>query len=430
MIVQFSLGNFLSYRDIQIVSFEASNLKDSNESVFINSVNSSTESTRLLKSISIYGSNSSGKSNLLKGFNFFKYWVHNSFNEANRTLEIPIKPYLLREGYEQKNSFFEVIFFVNDVKYRYGCKMTKEAIEEEWLFYAEPKKREQYYFLRLGQEIKYNNNWKKSLTVKIEPIIPYVKPRVLFISVLSQFNIEIGNITVDWFHKNMVAFDLSDEYFINKTASLLQDTEYFIAIHHLIHQAQLGFKSIKSTELGKNIENKKLNKDFLSFALNDELSNYEIQTKHDVYNEKRKITGQVFFDLKSQESAGTQKFFALIGALLTAIKNKHILWIDELDSKFHPLLFQTIIKFFNSNKFNHRGSQMIFTTHSTQLLKEKILRRDQIFTMNKEETGESTIKGVHNLSSRMDISHEKQYFDGKYGGIQKIDLDNLQLDLF
>jgi AAA15 family ATPase/GTPase len=112
------------------------------------------------------------------------------------------------------------------------------------------------------------------------------------------------------------------------------------------------------------------------------------------------------------------------------IKNKEILWIDELDSKFHPFLFQTIVKFFNSNKFNHRGAQLLFTTHSTQLLKEKLLRRDQILTIEKKSTGESIVHGAHEKSSRADISQEKQYFSGKYGAIKRIDLTSTQLDLF
>jgi uncharacterized protein len=426
MIAQFSVGNFLSFKDVQSISFEATSLKDTKENIYI----PDKLEVKLLKSISVYGSNSAGKSNLLKAFNFFKYWVHNSFNEANKIQEIPIQPYLLRDGYDQKNSFFEVIFYVGDIKYRYGCKLNKEFIEEEWLFYAESKKREQHYFIRIGQEISYNNAWKKSVGIKIQPIIPYVKPRVLFISVLSQFNIDIGNLTIDWFHRNIVAFDLNDDYFINRAADLLQDPEYFIAIHHLLRQAQLGFNSIESKAIDKPQKTKRFNKDFLEFALNDTGNEYNIQTKHDVYNDKGKIVRQVYFDLKNQESAGTQKFFALVGALLIAIKNKQILWIDELDSRFHPLLFQTIIIFFNSNKYNHKGAQMIFTTHSTQLLKHRTFRRDQIFTLNKNVTGESTIQGARETSSRRDISHEKQYFDGKYGGIQKIDLDNLQLDLF
>jgi uncharacterized protein len=426
MIAQLSVGNFLSFKGIQVISFEPSVLKDTRENVYSNPKN---PSIRLLKSISIYGCNSSGKSNLLKAFTFMKYWVINSFNESNRILEIPLMPYLLTDGQEKKNSFFEVIFYVDEIRYRYGFRLTKESIDEEWLFYSEPKKREQHYFIRKEQTISFNSYWKKNSPVKIDPIVTYVKPMVLFISVLGQFNVDVGKLIITWFNKNLIAFDLSSDYFINKAASLLKDTEYFIAIHHLIEQAKLGFKTIEYDAIGK-YKNDKLSTDFISFALQEELNDYKIQTKHEVFNETNKKVGSIFFDLKNQESAGTQKFFALAGALLSVIKNSQILWVDELDGKFHPLLFHTIVRFFNSNKFNHRGAQLIFTTHNTHLLKDKVLRRDQVFSIEKDERGESKIIGAYSANVRMDISYEKQYFDNKFGGIKKIDLTDTQLDLF
>lgn len=249
-------------------------------------------------------------------------------------------------------------------------------------------------------------------------------------SVLAQFNIDIGNQTIQWFNKNHIGFDFSNDYFINTAASLLADSEYYIAIHELIKQAKLGFSSIEQRIIGKYKEHETYSDDFIDFALNEDVSDYEIKTKHNVFNKNDKVVKNIFFDLKKHESLGTRKFFALAGALLSAIKNKEIIWVDELDSKLHPLLFETIIKFFNSNKFNHRGAQLIFTIHSTQLLKEKVLRRDQIFTIDKNEFGESSIKGMHTANIRIDASHEKDYLSGKYGGIQKLDFENSQLDLF
>lgn len=428
MIAQFTVGNYLSFKELSTVSLEPAALKDSNENIY---VSPDENAFKLLKSISIYGSNSAGKSNFLKAFAFMKNFVINSFNNANRNLEIPITPFLLRKGFEEKSSLFEVIFFNGINKYRYGFELTKELVTQEWLFYAEPKKREQPYFVRSGQEIVFNNSWKRSLNIKIEPIIPYVKPKVLFISVLGQFNIDIGNIVVDWFNKNLVGFDFSNNYFINKTASLISSQpEYFIALHQLIKNAKLGFTSVQPNIIGKYKDNEKLESDFLDFAFREEMNDYQVLTKHNVYDSNNKLLKNIFFDLKKQESAGSQKFFALAGALLNAVKNNQILWIDEFDSKFHPLLFEAIIKFFNSNKFNHKGAQLIFTTHNTQLLKEKLLRRDQIFTVDKNEYGESSIKGMHTSNVRIDASHEKEYFSGNIGGVQKIDLNSTQLDLF
>ena len=426
MIARFSVGNFLSFKETHVINFEATSLKDSNQALHYNSEN---PSSRLLKSVSIQGFNSSGKSNILKAFSFMKFWVINSFSESNKVTNIPIQPFLLEINSKDKVSTFEVIFFILDIKYRYGFKLTREKVDEEWLFYSEPKKREQSYFVRKGEEIELNNSWKRSSPVKIDPVISFTKPIVLFISALGQFNIEIGNLVIQWFNKNLVAFDLSDDYHINKTASLLNDQEYFIAIHELISNAKLGFKSFNYSIENNSRKSTRFENDFLEFALQD-VGDYKIETKHDVFDEDHNKKGQAFFDLRKQESTGTQKFFAIAGAILYGIKNRQILWVDELDSKFHPLLFETIVKSFNSHKFNHVGAQLIFTTHNTHLLKDKFLRRDQIYTVTKNEFGESRINCAARSNARVDISFETQYFDGKFGGIQKINLEDSQLDLF
>jgi len=428
MISKFTVSNFLSFKEINSISFEAAALKDPNERIYQSP--STEDSVKLLKSISIYGSNASGKSNFLKAFSFMKYWVINSFNDSNKLQEIPIQPFLLQEEFNKMTSLFEVVFYVENLKYRYGFKLTKDLIDEEWLYYSESKKREQHYFVRKGQEIAFNKAWKRNINIKLEPIIPYVKERVLFISVLAQFNVDIGNITIKWFHKNLIGFDFSSDYFINKAASLLSDPEYSIAMHELIKLAHLGFTSIVPKIIGEFKDRGIYKDDFINFVLSEKVNDYNIQTGHGVFNEKNKLVNNIIFDLKKNESSGTQKFFALAGTLLSAIKNKDIVWADELDSKFHPLLFETIIKFFNSNKFNHIGAQLVFTTHSTQLLKEKILRRDQIFTIDKNEFGESLIKGINTSNVRIDASHEKDYLSGKYGGVQKLDLEVAQLNLF
>jgi AAA15 family ATPase/GTPase len=426
MICSFSIGNYLSFKEVHTINFEPAALKEPTDSIYFHT----SGEYKLLKSVSIYGSNSSGKSNLLKGFAFMKSLVVNSFSDSNRSRNIAVKPYLLEKGYDVRNSFFQVTFYVDNIKYRYGFEINSNSIKEEWLFYSEPKKREQHYFVRKEQDIGCNNAWKKSSTIKIDPIVSYVKPNVLFVSVLSQFNIEIGTIVIDWFNKNLIGFDFNDEYYINKTAQLLENDEYFLAIHSLIKQAKLGFESVEQKVIGDYQISEKFSNPFMDFVLSDSMNEYSISTKHKIYNDKKKVIGNIDFDLFNMESEGTQKFFGFAGALLTAIKNKQILWVDELDSKFHSLLFETIVRFFNSNKFNHRGAQMIFTSHNTHLLKENILRRDQIYTITKNQFGESAINGKLVSKIRIDASHEKEYFSGSLGGIEKINLDGLQLDLF
>jgi len=109
----------------------------------------------------------------------------------------------------------------------------------------------------------------------------------------------------------------------------------------------------------------------------------------------------------------------LAAYLAFAIKEGLLIFIDELDSKFHPLLFQLIVSIYNNGKINTLGSQMIFTTHSTILLANKVLRRDQLVTINKNNFGESFIIKMHgsNKAIRSDTSIEKEFYKGEYGGV-------------
>lgn len=82
-----------------------------------------------------------------------QHWVINSFNESNRVQEIPVKPFLLREHFDKNDSHFEVVFYVEQIKYRYGYKIQKDFVNEEWLFYSEPKKESKITFFERAKKL-------------------------------------------------------------------------------------------------------------------------------------------------------------------------------------------------------------------------------------------------------------------------------------
>ena len=129
-----------------------------------------------------------------------------------------------------------------------------------------------------------------------------------------------------------------------------------------------------------------------------------------------KKVGNVPFILSGQESEGTIKMFELSPFIFNALNEGRTLIIDEFDSRFHPLLTKKIVELFNSE--SNKNSQLIFTTHDTNLLSSEILRRDQIDFVEKDKYGAShlytlvEIKGVRN-----NASFEKDYIQGKYGAI-------------
>jgi uncharacterized protein len=122
------------------------------------------------------------------------------------------------------------------------------------------------------------------------------------------------------------------------------------------------------------------------------------------------------FSFGMQESEGTKKMFELSPFIYRSIKEGTPLFIDEFDSRFHPLLTKKIVEIYNA--VENKKAQLIFTTHDTNLLSSDILRRDQIDFVEKDKYGAShlhtlvEIKGVRN-----DASFEKDYIQGKYGAI-------------
>jgi len=118
-----------------------------------------------------------------------------------------------------------------------------------------------------------------------------------------------------------------------------------------------------------------------------------------------------------QESMGTRKLFSILASIISAVQQPTTLVIDELDSSLHPHLTQKIIEIFNSesNEFN---SQLIFNTHDTNLLSNKIFRRDQIWFVEKDRYGASHLYSLAEYKDiRSDEAYEKNYLKGKYGAI-------------
>lgn len=152
-----------------------------------------------------------------------------------------------------------------------------------------------------------------------------------------------------------------------------------------------------------------------------EIKNFDLYTNHKVFNDDKKEVGNVEFELQKDESAGSIKYFIIVSLLCYAIKNSQLIWVDELDARFHSSLLEMLIQSFHNPEINPINSQMIFTTHNTVLLDKK-LRRDQMVVIEKNDLGESSLERMHTSKKpiRVGKSVEKEYRKGKLGGVSKI----------
>ena len=229
MIIEFKVENFLSFKDLTTLSMVTAKSFKEHKDTHTFTIDNKLS---LLKSAVIYGNNASGKSNLLEAMEFMKQIILNSFRDAlleNSDRKFPLEKFALNSKSEQESTFFEVSFFNNGTKYRYGFEIDYDKVVAEWLYHTTSK--EVYLFKRDLQNIEVNKSAFKEGLGKEED----VKENVLFLSVLATLGKETSSSIVEWFKKFNIINGIHDRghkrYTIDKLKS---DKNFFNWVLHFI----------------------------------------------------------------------------------------------------------------------------------------------------------------------------------------------------
>lgn len=414
MIIEFSVGNFRSFKDIQTLSMLASSSHGTEGGTADSRIITTPFGMNLLKSKAVYGANASGKSNLVKALFTFLRIVRDSVKDE-KTLEKAIQPFVLSTETEHEPSFFQMVFIQGDTQYRYGFEATEKRIIAEWLFMkslSKQRTREIPLFVRENQEIsaheKHFRGWQiVSGSDLFKENIPFLYASALIIGkegiakqvfdYLMLIIIADGDKTVP-LHASAVQF-LDDEVLAREMLQMLQ-------------AADIGIEGISYAEFHKDIVPLHLQE---SAFQDGEMMRLAL-TKHNIYDANNKAVSNKLFLLVSEESNGTKKIFEFSPILLEALKASRPIIIDEIDTALHSRLTKKIIEFFNSS-LNQRA-QLIFATHDINLLSDNLLRRDQISFVEKDRYGASTVYSLADFKGvRKGTSVDKEYMRGKYGAV-------------
>lgn len=414
MLLEFSVENFLSIKDRLTLPLEAAAISDYPENSF------STGKNRLLKSAVIYGANNSGKSNLLEAMGTFRHIVRNSGKMSSTDLFDEITPYLLSKETENAPSLFEILFFIDEYRYRYGYEISKEQVHTEWLFRTKAQT-EKMLFVRDGDKIEVSKYY-----VEGEKLESKTRPNALFLSVVDQFNGEITKKIMKWFEQFNTISGLEHENYRNVTYDMLNNLQHQQYLSTFLSKLDLGFEEIEVKEqefdltlLPPNMPEDMRKEVVKRFKGEKTL---ELYTIHDMYDAEGSLVERRKFNMDTQESSGTNKLFDLLGPVFHTLQNGQILVIDELNAKLHPLLTKAIVGLFNSEENNPLNAQLIFATHDTNLLSYGHFRRDQIYFVEKNQWGATDLYSLLEYKEdgetiRKDRSFEKDYIQGRYGAI-------------
>lgn len=415
MLIEFSVTNYRSFRQTQTLSMTANTSPDLlAENTFSAAVKGLP---RLLRSAVVYGPNAAGKTNLIRAISEMKAFVLSSAKETQKGEFIPVIPFLLDAQKKSQPTELEALFIEDGVRYQYGFAATPERVVHEWLL-AYPTARGQKWFERRYDHESGEDTWYfgPKFTGHRKVWQDATRSNALFLSTAIQLNSEQLRPIFEWFQKRLAILGqnavLSPEFTISQCECDDKKEE----IVGLLNSADL---SIEDIVLHK--------KEFSLVDLPDGLpESVKAEVKKDLMGKKVTIVSfahptvdrdeLVAFDLE-EESAGTQKLFAYAGPWLDVLENGRILLVDEFDNSFHSLMVQHLVKLVQSPSINKYNAQVVFTTHNTSLLDRELLRRDQVWFVEKDEHNATRLYPLSDFSPRKGEALEKGYLRGRYGAL-------------
>lgn len=444
MLIKFKVKNVLSFKDLVEFSMVAGSTFKNDERLVDNG------NFKLLKFSSVYGANASGKSNLVKAFGLMRNLVVYSFPDY--PLDCHFK---LQDDLENSNSYFEIILLLNNKPYSYGFEVDfiNNKFISEWLYELKDSNDKPIFERDLNKKtIEFGKSLRTDLKNKLNFYMEDIKENnsILLLNFLNKdkpslYEFSQAKIFKDiykWFEKSLHIANpntmlTSGEYF--KVENRLNDLSKFMNRFgtgiYSIEKSQkdrddikndlpsailkdiqeLAMKKMKANEKVKGVGNLlRVNKKF--WIINVNRDGTMVFEKISFFHDQEK---KYAFSL-DDESDGTARILDLAEILLSDEKNKTYI-VDELDRCLHPQLTCKFIKeFLEKAKKEGNNNQLIVTTHESRLLDFNILRRDEIWFVEKKDNV-SNLYSLEEFNVRFDKKIDKAYLEGRYGGVPIFD---------
>lgn len=409
MLVEFSVTNFRSIKEratLSMVATKASEYRETN-------VVPGPKGRDVLASAALYGPNASGKSSILLAVQAMRETVVRSTQRGD---DIPIRPYLFDEVSAKNPTEFEVVFIHDGVQYQYGFTATRKKIFSEWLF-AFPKGRPQRWISREWDERE--QIYQSSISDKVPGArslwLESTKDNALVLSTAVQLNCGHFAPVYDWF-RNLLRFIEAGETYPGYTADLCLDNGKKENILEFVRAADFDISDVLVSK--EKFDPSRLPADMpetLKEEIKEEFKDKEILDIKMIHTTSN--GGSARLDLH-EESDGTQKLFGLVGPWLNVLEEGMTLFVDELHGSLHPLLVKFLVEIFHDPRINKRGAQLVFTTHDTAILSQKVFRRDQIWFIEKRPKSGTTLFPLTDFSPRKGVEDiRSHYLEGRYGAL-------------
>lgn len=448
MLIRFNVKNFLSFsarEDGRTEEFSmlAGKVRSKKEHIY------DDDKIKLLKFAAIYGANASGKSNLVKAIDFMRRTVLNGLPEGHTEKYCKVNP-----ANKEKESYFEIEIMLDKKYYAYGFEviLSQGKFVSEWLIELTADNKDKVIFSRDIKSGDYELKGVLKTKGLIDKLNVYAEDirddgSVLFLSIMNQNkrnlyqgykSASILKEVYSWI-KNKLDINYPDQPISDY--SYMAETENVDEVCRIISAFGTGITDFEIVKVPVEKVVGHLPREIGEQLLADlekmviELSNEELpeskgiimRSSRDFFilgvDGKGEIVCQTIkfyhgdknalFNL-SEESDGTVRMLDLLEILLAEEGKTYV--IDELDRCLHPSMAYKFVETFLERAAD-KDVQLIVTTHESRLMDFDLLRRDEIWFVNKKKSGETDIYSLEEYNERFDKKIDKAYLEGRYGGV-------------
>jgi len=423
MLIEFSVSNFRSILSRQTLSMVASPDAAHRQ----RNVTPGTEKDlRLLRSAVVYGPNAAGKSNLMRAVETLRQLVQDSATRFQEGQSIPVTPFLFSKVQSGQPSEFEVIFIADDrVRYHYCCTVSASRVLKEWLV-AYPLGRAQRWFEREYDTESKTQRWWFGPNFSAERAErkvwqEFTRDNALFLSTAIQLNNAQLRPAFNWITQKLIVLVPGINMNPLLSLSLLSEGGGQEQTMRFMRAADIGIDRLELLEeelaptppgpLAPGAMRVRVEVGHAPSAPPPAQKRFRILAWHKCADSGEDVSLNM-----SDESDGTQKLFEFTGGWLRALEWGATLFVDELDRSLHPYVTRFLVGLFHGRN-NEKNAQLVFTTHDTTLLDTDLLRRDQIWFVEKDDDQSSRLYPLLEYSPRKDEALERGYLKGRYGAI-------------
>ena len=441
MLIRFFVENFLSFKDEVEFSMVAGRTRKHRDHII---TTGKRNDIRLLKTGVIYGANASGKSNLIKAIAFAQNFVTQG---TLNTEYISLAPFLFDSVTANKPSTFRFEIKCETRSYIYGFAVDRKQVHSEELYEIRPAS-EKLIFERktdLDGRIKIEFGKLPLTAEQNQELLDSIVPERLLLteSMKREHIISYFEDVYHWFDHTLAPVFPSSKPSGGIGIGLIRQAElpdFRQRLHEVLELLDLGigvglaeiefnpeteltneFKETvkrRISDIPKGSDERAIfshhNSDFYLLVDSDNrYTAYKVVTLHHIKHENRNIA----FGLDA-ESDGTLRILELVPTLLGLLDRHadHVFVIDELDRSLHAHLSYKVLELFLNNSAS-KSSQMIVTTHESNLLDLDLLRRDEIWFIEKDAEGASTVFSLEEFHPRYHKDVRKSYLQGRFGAI-------------